>query len=164
MFAEFAVLFFGLFAKWLELLVVVENVGEALLLPGRRLGPGLLRRVPSPSADLAESAAELLEREPCTGLADRHRVEVGVVVLIVRENGLAGSRQSLGRLAPFGPSLETDNGNAELAGLTLKSLVRLHMTRARSQITLVCLARHGLVVMVLEKLPSTLRTRSDEPG
>ena len=131
----------------------VERMSKALLLPGRRLAQGPLHlRLSREGSILAEPVAKLLDRELRAGPADRHRVEIGAVPLIVGQDGFAGGCQHLGGLAPFGPCVEADNGKAPLAGLTLKDLVRLDMTFGRGQIALGGLLRGGLLVMVVEEL------------
>ncbi|MCY4559751.1 MAG: hypothetical protein OXF79_25990, partial [Chloroflexi bacterium] len=121
----------------LRLAVIVQPMRKSLLLPGFRLAPGRPRlRLCREGTVLVESVADLLDREPRAGLADHHRVEVGVVSVLVGQDGLAGGCQHLGSLAPFVPCVEAGNGDCSLACVALKHPVRLDMTFGRGQIAL----------------------------
>ena len=153
MLAALAVVLLCFLAQLSEVLAVVEHMGEALLLFGRGLAPGPFHlRLRCVRAVLAKTATELVDREPGTGLTDRHRVEVGAIPILVGEDGLAGGRQHLGRLAPFRPGVETGDGEASLAGKTFEEPVCLDMPLRRRQIALGGLLRGGLVVVVREEL------------
>lgn len=130
----------------------VERMREAFLLPGRRLVPGLLYlRRRRKCAVLAEAVAELPDGEPRAGSAERHGVEVGAVLLLIGQDGLAGGGEHLGHLAPIGPSVEAGNRKALLFSLTLEGPVYLYKSLRGLQIVLGSLLRCGLVLVVLEE-------------
>ena len=174
--AELAVALLGFVAQLAEFLGIVEDVGEALPFPsvrrpgsisrlavivqpmrepllvsGLRLAPGLCHlRLPCDRAVIVEPVAQLVDRQAGARLSGGDRVEICAVPLVVGEDGLAGVREQLGRLAPPGPGVETGDGNAALAGVKFERLVRLDMPFRRRQIALGNLARGDVVVMVVE--------------
>ena len=94
---------------------------------------------------------QLVDRQASARLSGGDRVEICAAPLVVGEDGLAGGRQQLDRFAPSEPGVEAGNGNAALAGMLFKHLVRLYVPFRRRQIALSNLARRDLVVMVLEE-------------
>ena len=152
--------FFNEALRFLPPLHVTGHCGEVDAAVGRRVLQGVAHLhvtpddgepLPHPVVRRLDPLAQLVDDEPGTGPAGRHRGEMRAVALVIAEDHPAGRGQGPGRLPPPGILVHAGDGHAQAVGPALEGLPRLDMALRVGEPALGHAARLGLLVVILEK-------------